>query len=117
MLPRWNPIGYHGVVDTAAVIRQSRQAARLTLRDLAERAGTSHSALAAYEAGRKTPALPTLERILRAAGFDLVVRVRPAIGGLDHAARGRELADVLHLAEQFPARHTSQLRYPVFGRR
>lgn len=104
-------------MEPALLIRHCRQAAGLSLRALAERAGTSHSALAAYEAGRKTPGLATLERILRAAGFELALRVRPAIGGADPAARGRELADVLHLAEQFPARHAARLRYPVFGRR
>lgn len=104
-------------METAALIIQARRTAGLTLRALAERAGTSHSTLAAYEAGRKTPNLATLERILRSAGFELQLQVRPLVGGHDLAARGRELEDVLHLAEQFPARHAARLRYPVFGRR
>jgi len=86
----------------------------LSLRALAERAGTSHSTLAAYESGRKTPSIPTLERLLRAAGFDLTITVRRT--GQDPEARGRELAEVLNVAEQFPARHRPTLEFPIFGR-
>jgi transcriptional regulator with XRE-family HTH domain len=105
-----------GSVDASALLRRARSAADLSLRALAHRAGTSHSTLAAYEAGRKEPSITTLERLLRAAGFELAVEMRPCIGGPDRRARGRELAEVLNLAEQFPARHTRRLQYPVFGR-
>lgn len=103
-------------MDASTLLRQARRESGLSLRAMAERAGTSHSTLAAYEAGRKKPSLTTLERLLRAAGFDLGVELRPRVGGPDPAARGRELAEVLTLAEQFPARHARRLRYPVFGR-
>jgi transcriptional regulator with XRE-family HTH domain len=104
-------------MDVSALLRRARSAAGLSLRALAERAGTSHSTLAAYEAGRKVPSITTLERLLRAAGFELGVEVRACVGGPDREARGRELAEVLSLAEQFPARHSRKLQYPVFGRR
>jgi transcriptional regulator with XRE-family HTH domain len=104
-------------VDASALLRQARLAAGLSLRALAERAGTSHSTLAAYETGRKVPSITTLERLLRAAGFELGVEMRPCVDSPDREARGRELAEVLHLAEQFPARHSRKLHYPVFGRR
>jgi transcriptional regulator with XRE-family HTH domain len=104
-------------VDAAALLRQARREAGLSLRALADRAGTSHSTLVAYEAGRKTPSIPTLERLLRAAGFDLTVELRRSVGRPDREAKGRELAEVLALAEQFPARHARRLAYPVFGRR
>ena len=103
-------------MDASALLRRARCAAGLSLRALAERAGTSHSTVAAYEAGRKEPSIATLERLLRAAGFELEVEMRPCVGGPDREARGRELAEVLILAEQFPARHTRRLQYPVFGR-
>lgn len=103
-------------MDASALLRRARSSAGLSLRVLAERAGTSHSTLAAYEAGRKEPSITTLERLLRAAGFELGVEMRPCVGGSDREARGRELAEVLNLAEQFPARHTRRLQYPVFGR-
>lgn len=103
-------------MDVSALLRRARRESGLSLRALAERAGTSHSTLAAYEARRKEPSLATLERLLRAAGFELDIEIRPCVGGLDREARGRELAEVLTLAEQFPARHARRLRYPVFGR-
>ena len=104
------------VVDAAATLRRARLRSGLTLRALAARAETSHSALSAYESGRKVPTVETFDRIVRAAGFDLGVELTPSVGGLDREARGRELAEVLDLAEQFPARHTEKLDFPVFPR-
>jgi transcriptional regulator with XRE-family HTH domain len=109
-------MGYHEPVDAATVLRRARQRAGCSLRDLAARAGTSHSTLAAYESGRKVPTVETLTRIVRAAGFELGGELSPAVGGPDREARGRELAAVLHLAEQFPARHAPALEFPVFPR-
>ncbi len=86
------------------------------MRSLAARAATSHSALAAYEAGRTVPSVDTFEQILRAAGFELDGGLVPVIGGPDPAARGRELVEVLELAAEFPARHAPQLAYPLFAR-
>ena len=103
-------------MEASELLRRARLEAGLSLRSLAEQGGTSHSTLAAYEAGRKAPSIRTLERLLRAAGFELRVEMRPSVGGPDREARGRELAEVLILAEQFPARHARKLPYPVFGR-
>ena len=99
----------------AATIRSARQRAGLTLRELAALARTSHSTLAAYEAGRKVPTVDTFERVLRAAGWESSGELRRAVGGPDPAARGRELLEVLDLAARFPARHDSTLRFPRFG--
>ncbi len=103
-------------MDAAAILRRARLRAGLTLRALAARAGTSHSTLSAYESGRKVPTVETLARIVRAAGYELGVEFTPAVGGDDRAARGRELAEVLDLAERFPARHAATLDFPVFPR-
>ena len=99
-------------MDAAVLIRTARQRADLTLRALGELAGTSHSTLAAYESGRTTPTVGTLDRILRAAGFGIDVTLAPRI---DRAERGRELVEVLELAAEFPARHTTHLEFPKFG--
>ena len=112
----WYPIGYHEVMDAAALIHRVRTEQGLSLRELAGRAGTSHSALVAYEAGRKVPSVATLDRIVRAAGFELTARLAPAVGGADPAARGRELIEVLELAAMFPARVSPTLDAPIFGR-
>lgn len=64
-------------MDTALLIRQARLAAAVTQAELADRAGTSQSAIAAYETGRRTPSLPTLERLLHACGHELELAARP----------------------------------------
>jgi transcriptional regulator with XRE-family HTH domain len=101
---------------SATLIREARQRAGLSLRGLADRASTSHSALAAYEQGRKIPNVSTLDRIVRAAGFAVDVTLSPRIGSGegDRAARGRELVEVLELAAMFPAQHESSLTFPKF---
>lgn len=89
--------------------------AGLTLRALAERAGTSHSTLAAYEQGRKVPNVTTLERVLRAAGYAADVTLSRRVDDGDRAARGHELIEVLELAAMFPATHAPTITYPPFG--
>jgi len=101
-------------VEASTTLRQARRRAGLSLRALAARADTSHSALAAYEAGRKVPTVDTLDRIVRAAGWEVGLELVPSVGGPDRAARGRELVEVLELAALFPARHARALEFPRF---
>ena len=97
------------------MIREARARSGLTLRALAERAGTSHSTISAYETGRMSPTVATLNRIVRAAGFALDgVLERRIYGESDN--RGAELEAVLTLAAAFPARHSPDAPGPVFGR-
>ena len=97
-------------------LRAARRSAGLSLRELAERGGTSHATIAAYEAGRKTPGVDTFVRLLRASGWELDGGLRPTVGGVDAADRGRELIAALDLAAMFPAAHAPTLAAPVFGR-
>jgi len=103
-------------MDAACTLRRARARAGLSLRDLAERAGTSHATLAAYEAGRVVPRVDTLARILRAAGYstDIALRRRPDATPGEREAKGRELLQVLDLAGHFPARHAPTLTFPRF---
>lgn len=105
-------------MDAGLMIRTARLRAKMTLRELGERAQTSHSTLSAYESGRSTPNVDTLDRVLRAAGFaaDVDLQARIGTGRAEREARGQELMDVLALAEMFPARHDETLRFPKFGR-
>lgn len=117
----WYPIRYHHGMDVRAraaaeLLRQARLRAGLTLRSAAEKAATSHATLAAYEAGRKVPAVSTFLRLLRAYGFAVDIELAPRIREADGQPRGAELEAVLALAEQFPARHRKTLAYPRFGR-
>jgi transcriptional regulator with XRE-family HTH domain len=62
------------LVDTTragALIATARLKRRLTQARLADLAGTTQPTISAYERGTKVPDLATLERILRAAGFEL----------------------------------------------
>ena len=56
------------------LIRDGRTAAGLTQQGLAERAGTTQSAIARYEAARSLPNIDTLHRILAACGLRLELR-------------------------------------------
>lgn len=60
-----------------AIVREARARAGLSQRALAERAGTAQSEVARIERGRRDPSLSTLERLVRAAGFDLRVDLVP----------------------------------------
>lgn len=106
-------------MDAARTLRRARHASGLSLRALAERAGTSHATLAAYEAGRAVPRVDTLDRILRAAGYatDIDVTRRADATDAERRAKGDELLQVLELAAMFPAKHAARLRFPRFPRR
>ena len=93
--------------------------AGLSLRALAERAGTSHATLAAYEAGRAVPRVDTLDRILRAAGYVTGIDMTRVPDGTDaeRQAKGDELRQALELAAMFPARHGRRLRFPRLPQR
>ena len=88
----------------------------MTLRELAGLAATSHSTLAAYESGSKTPNANTFFRIIEAAGFAADVELSPRQRGTNALRRGDELVAVLELAAEFPARHAKTLEAPVFPR-
>jgi transcriptional regulator with XRE-family HTH domain len=96
------------------LIKKARNRSRLSQSELARRSGTSRPTLCAYEHGRVSPTLDTLERILDATDHDLVVRPRlhwhtvPQRGGrlasipdglpdLDPVAAFRRLELPLHL--------------------
>jgi transcriptional regulator with XRE-family HTH domain len=96
-------------MDAAILLRNARTRAGLTQRALAAAAGTSQAAVGAIESGRKQPSAETLDRLLRAAGTELVA-AEP-----DQAAllrRARRLEDVLALAEALPFRRERHLRFP-----
>lgn len=81
----------------------------MSQRALARAAGTSQSAVAAIESGRKQPTVATLERLLRAAGSKLLV-APPEQAAL--LRRARRFEDVLGLAEALPFRRERVLRFP-----
>jgi transcriptional regulator with XRE-family HTH domain len=100
-------------MDAAALLAEARHRSGLTIRQLARRAGTSHSAIAAYESGAKAPNTATLQRLVGACGFDIDARLRVRSPFEDRPRRGRELVEVLDLADEFPSHHPAPLaRFP-----
>jgi transcriptional regulator with XRE-family HTH domain len=85
----------------ATSLRQARRWAGLSLRGLAEAAGTSHATIAAYEAGRVTPRADTFVRLLAACDVRLEIHRAPPRVRRD-PRRGRpdeEFLQVLTLVE------------------
>ena len=60
-------------------VNQARRAAGLSQRELSRRTGVPQSAIARIERGLQVPRADTLERLLKACGFEL--RLGPARGG------------------------------------
>ena len=63
----------------ASQVNQARRAAGLSQRELSRRTGVPQSAIARIEGGRQIPRADTLEKLLKACGFEL--RLAPARGG------------------------------------
>ncbi len=66
----------------ADLIVEARRRAGLTQRELAERAGTTQSSVARWEAGRSEPSFHNVVRLLRLCGFVLDVHLEPYDDGL-----------------------------------
>jgi transcriptional regulator with XRE-family HTH domain len=60
-------------------IGRLRKQARMTQARLARLGGTSQPAIAAYEAGTRSPNLNTIQRLARAASLDMVIDFVPAL--------------------------------------
>lgn len=58
------------------LLRRVRHAAGLSQEVLARRAGTSRTAISAYEHGHKSPSLNTVERLVASAGYELDAKPR-----------------------------------------
>ncbi|QHC60033.1 XRE family transcriptional regulator [Rathayibacter sp. VKM Ac-2760] len=57
--------------ETGDLLIEARSRAGLHQREVAERAGVAQSMISAYETGAREPTVPTLRRLLSAAGFSL----------------------------------------------
>lgn len=60
-------------------IRALRERTALTQAALADAGGTSQPTVAAYEAGRKSPTVNTVQRLARALGLDAIVTYHPPL--------------------------------------
>ena len=82
-------------MSAATYVNQARRAAGLSQRELSRRTGVPQSAIARIERGQQVPRADTLERLLKACGFEL--RLGPARGG------GVDLSLLDHWLELTPA--------------
>jgi transcriptional regulator with XRE-family HTH domain len=62
----------------AEVLREARSQASLSQSELADAAGTYQSVVGRIEAGKTSPSLDTLARMVNAAGFELKFSLEPA---------------------------------------
>lgn len=63
--------------DTARELIAARARAGITQAELALRMGTTQSAIARLESGKRTPSIDTVQRYARAIGCRAVVRLEP----------------------------------------
>jgi transcriptional regulator with XRE-family HTH domain len=115
---RWAPyatrFGIIGGMDAALLLAEARRRSGLSRRALACRGRTSASTLAAYEAGVSVPSVSTLTRLLRAAGFEPEVSLRP-VPGEDRGDRAAVIESLLAFTDALPRSARGPLRYPPFG--
>ena len=93
------------ILDPARLVGEARRRARMTQRELARRAGTSQSVVARIERGQTSPGAETLERLLREAGFDVRVELRPRRQRANHM-----LADVARILRLTPEERLIEVR-------
>jgi transcriptional regulator with XRE-family HTH domain len=95
------------------LLQEARRRSGLSRRKLAQLGGTSASTLSAYESGASTPSVATLERLLRAAGFEVEVTLRP-LPSADERELVEKIEALFAFADALPRRQRGPLRYPVF---
>ncbi len=81
------------------VIKALRQQADITQQELAARAGTAQSTIAAYETGAKSPTIRTVEKTARAVGLEMCVVFVPAMTREDRRSLAFHRAVAARLAE------------------
>ena len=96
-------------LDAAALLRQAREGAPLTQRELARRARTSQSVVARIENGSTSPSVTTLSRLLKAAGFGVTVELTPALVVNSHMLR--DVARILRLTPEERLREVRNLNH------
>jgi|SRR5579863_512178 transcriptional regulator with XRE-family HTH domain len=91
----------------AALLRAARARAKLTQRALAGRAGTTQAVVARIESGRTSPGWDTLQRLLRASGFDLRAEIIPRPSIQSHMMQ--DVARILRLSPEDRLREVAAL--------
>jgi transcriptional regulator with XRE-family HTH domain len=101
-------------VNAAVLLQEARRRSGLSRRQLARRGGTSASTLSAYESGTSVPSVSTLERLLRAAGFEAEANLRP-MPTTDERELTEKIEALFSFVDALPRHQRGPLRYPAFG--
>lgn len=94
------------------LIREARRRAGLSQRDLAERVGTTQSAIARLESGATEPSFARVERLLRACGLEL----RPAVVAADDSDWSVAAGNLALDPEARVRQHQAAVRFAEAGR-
>jgi transcriptional regulator with XRE-family HTH domain len=95
------------------LIREARRRAGLTQRELAERLGTTQSAIARLERGGTEPSYERVVEAVRACGMDLVPQLLPTDDGDWSVASTNLTVD----PDARVRRHQAALRFAIAGRK
>jgi uncharacterized protein len=95
------------------LIYLARKQAGMTQTELAQAAGVTQSVVSAYETGRRQPTLPTLCRLLAAAGLEPSIDLRPPAPAM-HRPLMDEVRAHLDEIREIVRRHEAE-RPRVFG--
>ena len=101
-------------MDAATLLQEARRRSGLSRRQLAKSGGTSASTLSAYESGASVPSVTTLDRLLRAAGFEARADLRP-VPPTDERELTEKIEALFSFVDALPRRQRGPLRYPAFG--
>lgn len=96
----------------ADLLERIRRAAGLSQDELARRAGTSRTAVSAYEHGRKSPSLATVDRLLASAGYELDAHPQIEFVGYPDR-RGREFLVPTRLPQLPPHQALATVKLPL----
>ena len=64
-------------MTAGSLIAEARKRGGLTQAELADRLGSHQSVVARWETGRTSPDFATVQRVVRAAGFELGISIHP----------------------------------------
>lgn len=93
------------------MIMEARRRAGLTQQQMADRASVPQSTISVYERGGREPTLPTLARLVGAAGFRVELDLVPI--GIDLERNARVLRELLGLVDVVPrTTRRGALRFP-----
>ena len=95
------------------MVREARRRAGLTQHDLAERLGTTQSAIARLERGGTEPSYERVAEAVRACGLELVPQLLPA----DDADWSVASTNLMVGPDARVRRHQQALRFATAGRR